>query len=75
MGGSSPPLSCMPSLPTPTVSPHPSGWLISLSAPLKNNHEGLGPIRAEVALLNRTIVIQGTDEPAPYQLEGEGGGV
>ena len=65
---------CLHYLP-PTFSPHPSGWLISLSAPLKNNHEGLGPIRAEVALLNRTIVIQGTDEPAPYQLEGEGGGV
>ena len=26
--------------------------------------------RAEVALLNRTIVIRGLDEPAPYQYEG-----
>ncbi|CAI5461032.1 unnamed protein product [Closterium sp. Yama58-4] len=62
---------------SPATSPPTSR--ITLTAPLTHTHEGTSvpdgfggtvDIRAEVALLDRQIVIQGTDEPPPHQYDG-----
>ncbi|GJP81332.1 hypothetical protein CLOP_g11497 [Closterium sp. NIES-67] len=57
----------------------PTTSRITLTSPLSHTHEGTSvpdgfggtiDIRAEVAMLDRRIVIQGTDEPAPHQYDG-----
>ena len=48
-----------------------NSWTITLSSQLRYSHEASGYIWAEVALLDRQIVIQGLDEGSPYQYDGE----
>ncbi|GJP51855.1 hypothetical protein CLOM_g10985 [Closterium sp. NIES-68] len=63
------------------VSPHPQGYLINLTTPLKFTHDGnpnaipdgfggAVDVRGEVGLLHRNIVIYGLHEPGKYELEG-----
>ncbi|CAI7901352.1 unnamed protein product, partial [Closterium sp. NIES-53] len=63
------------------VSPHPQGYRILLSAPLKYSHNGnpkavpdgfggVVDVRGEVGLLHRNIVIYGVHETGKYELEG-----
>ncbi|CAI5957022.1 unnamed protein product, partial [Closterium sp. NIES-65] len=63
------------------VSPHPQGYRILLSGPLKYSHDGnpkavldgfggAVDVRGEVGLLHRNIVIHGVHETGKYELEG-----
>ncbi|CAI5994907.1 unnamed protein product [Closterium sp. NIES-64] len=63
------------------VSPHPQGYRILLSGPLKYSHDGnpkavldgfggAVDVRGEVGLLHRNIVIYGVHETGKYELEG-----
>ena len=71
-----------PLTPFPAVVPTGSGSQIVLATPLMHSHDGnrnavadgfggTVDIRAEVALLDRNIVVEGVDEPAPNQYDGE----